>query len=263
MQRFSSQEPMNELNPVFTVRQRIVETIMRHRGRGAHDAVEIPAPFRRFVQDAHELLGGMRERAMIVLAMACKPKSLIVDEPTIALDVTVQAQTFDLLRDGPPALLPEIPDAVVFSTTATTLPLAGCAKLQAPSRPPWPRRVEPCHLLRIQMYCSTWRSRPRSSTTGGHPGRTRFWPMCSSSMTSRSSSLLRRGRGDIPGPYRRTRPPGPSVQRAAVSLHACADVRGTGQEPGAPGQPRATGLRAIRPARSIRLTAATFTDAAR
>ncbi|WP_439684550.1 ABC transporter ATP-binding protein [Cupriavidus oxalaticus] len=103
------QEPMTALNPVFTVGQQIVETIVRHRGMGPRaaraeavallDAVRIPEPARRVDQYAHELSGGMRQRAMIAMALAGQPKVLIADEPTTALDVTVQAQIFDLLRD--------------------------------------------------------------------------------------------------------------------------------------------------------------------
>jgi oligopeptide/dipeptide ABC transporter ATP-binding protein len=103
------QEPMTALNPVFTVGQQIVETIVRHRGMGTRaaraeavallDAVKIPEPARRVDQYAHELSGGMRQRAMIAMALAGQPKVLIADEPTTALDVTVQAQIFDLLRD--------------------------------------------------------------------------------------------------------------------------------------------------------------------
>jgi len=103
------QEPMTALNPVFTVGQQIVEVIERHRelrGRAAReeavallDAVKIPEPRRRAGQYAHEMSGGMRQRAMIAMALAGQPRLLIADEPTTALDVTVQAQVFDLLRD--------------------------------------------------------------------------------------------------------------------------------------------------------------------
>ncbi|AOZ02552.1 peptide ABC transporter ATP-binding protein [Cupriavidus sp. USMAHM13] len=103
------QEPMTALNPVFTVGRQIVEVIERHRGlrgRAAReeavallDAVRIPEPRRRAGQYAHEMSGGMRQRAMIAMALAGQPRLLIADEPTTALDVTVQAQVFDLLRD--------------------------------------------------------------------------------------------------------------------------------------------------------------------
>ena len=102
------QEPMTSLNPVFTVGEQISETLRRHQGltrRQAKalsiemlDAVQIPLPARRINDYPHQLSGGMRQRVMIAMALACRPKVLIADEPTTALDVTVQAQIFDLMR---------------------------------------------------------------------------------------------------------------------------------------------------------------------
>ena len=103
------QEPMTSLNPVFSVGNQIVETLRRHEGlprSAAWDravemlrAVGIQAPQRRVKDYPHQMSGGMRQRVMIAMALACKPKILIADEPTTALDVTVQAQIFDLLRE--------------------------------------------------------------------------------------------------------------------------------------------------------------------
>ena len=103
------QEPMTSLNPVFTVGTQIAEGIKRHQGISHAKAmkkavemlrtVEIPAPEQRIRQYPHELSGGMRQRVMIAMALCCKPTILIADEPTTALDVTVQAQIFDLLED--------------------------------------------------------------------------------------------------------------------------------------------------------------------
>ena len=103
------QEPMTSLNPVYTVGDQIAETVMLHEGlsrKGAWDratemlkAVHIAAPERRVGEYPHQLSGGMRQRVMIAMALACHPEVLIADEPTTALDVTVQAQVFDLLLE--------------------------------------------------------------------------------------------------------------------------------------------------------------------
>jgi peptide/nickel transport system ATP-binding protein len=102
------QEPMTSLNPVFTVGDQIVEGILRHRRITESEAkdraidmlrrVRIPSPERRFDDYPHRLSGGMRQRAMIAMALACEPKLLIADEPTTALDVTIQAQILELMR---------------------------------------------------------------------------------------------------------------------------------------------------------------------
>ncbi len=103
------QEPMTSLNPVFTVGEQIAESVRLHenaRPKAAMDravemlkAVEIPEAEARARAYPHQLSGGMRQRVMIAMALACRPKVLIADEPTTALDATVQAQIFDLLQD--------------------------------------------------------------------------------------------------------------------------------------------------------------------
>jgi peptide/nickel transport system ATP-binding protein len=116
------QEPMTSLNPLFTVGDQIVEMIQLHepvsraearkRAKRMLELVEIPAADRRLDDYPHQMSGGMRQRAMIALALACNPKLLIADEPTTALDVTIQAQILDLLR----RLQAEIGMSILFIT---------------------------------------------------------------------------------------------------------------------------------------------------
>ncbi len=103
------QEPMTSLNPVYTVGQQIAETIRQHEGMTRREAmdravemlrlVHIPTPERRVHDYPHQFSGGMRQRVMIAMALSCDPKLLIADEPTTALDVTIQAQILDLLNE--------------------------------------------------------------------------------------------------------------------------------------------------------------------
>jgi peptide/nickel transport system ATP-binding protein len=103
------QEPMTSLNPVFTIGEQIAEAIRLHEGLGRRAAmdktvemlkiVHIPNPERRVKEYPHQLSGGMRQRVMIAMALSCNPKLLIADEPTTALDVTIQAQILELLNE--------------------------------------------------------------------------------------------------------------------------------------------------------------------
>ena len=116
------QEPLLALDPVYTLGAQIVETMRRHENISAHDArqralqlferVRIPSPERRLDAYPHEMSGGMRQRAMIALALACKPQLLLADEPTTALDATVQIQILLLLRE----LQREMGLSVIFVT---------------------------------------------------------------------------------------------------------------------------------------------------
>ena len=103
------QEPMTSLNPVFTIGAQIMEAVTLHQKVSRSEArkraiellkkVKVPDPERRVDDYPHQFSGGMRQRAMIAMALACNPKLLIADEPTTALDVTIQAQILDLLRE--------------------------------------------------------------------------------------------------------------------------------------------------------------------
>jgi oligopeptide/dipeptide ABC transporter ATP-binding protein len=102
------QEPMTSLNPIYSIGDQIAETIAEHQGKSRSDCTDrvvellrlvgIPLPERRAKEYPHQFSGGMRQRAMIAMALSCNPKLLIADEPTTALDVTIQAQILDLMR---------------------------------------------------------------------------------------------------------------------------------------------------------------------
>jgi oligopeptide transport system ATP-binding protein len=103
------QDPMTSLNPVYTVGNQIAETVMQHTDSSRKEAyacaiesikmVHIPNPERRIKQYPHEYSGGMRQRAMIAMSLCCEPKLLIADEPTTALDVTIQAQILEIMKE--------------------------------------------------------------------------------------------------------------------------------------------------------------------
>ena len=116
------QEPMTSLNPVFTVGEQVGEVLRLHQGLSRHNArsrvaeifqmVGIPAPNKRLSDYPHQMSGGMRQRVMIAMALACNPRLMIADEPTTALDVTIQAQILDLMNK----LKTETGAAILFIT---------------------------------------------------------------------------------------------------------------------------------------------------
>lgn len=153
------QEPMTALNPVFRVGDQIQEVYELHQGLSSKEAksraiemlkaVGIPSPERRYHEYPHQLSGGMRQRVMIAMALACKPKLLIADEPTTALDVTIQAQILDLMKSlksnlGTSILLIthdlgvvlEMCDEVVVMYAGKVVEQASCEELfRAPKHP--------------------------------------------------------------------------------------------------------------------------------
>ena len=116
------QEPMTSLNPLFTLGDQLMEPYMLHQGLSRREAykqsvemlrmVKIPIPEQRIKEYPHQLSGGMRQRVMIAMALACRPDLLIADEPTTALDVTIQAQVLELMRE----LQRDLGTAIAFIT---------------------------------------------------------------------------------------------------------------------------------------------------
>ena len=129
------QEPMTSLNPVFTIGFQIAEAIMLHQGLSKKEAMDkaadmldhvgIPLPRQRVREYPHQLSGGMRQRAMIAMALSCNPQILLADEPTTALDVTIQAQILDLMMK----LKEEMGTAIILITHNLGLVAEQCARI--------------------------------------------------------------------------------------------------------------------------------------
>jgi len=189
------QEPMSALDPVFTVGQQIGEAIRTHFGAGKAEAREravdlldrvgIPDPERRHDEYPHQLSGGMRQRAMIAIALACQPDVLIADEPTTALDVTIQAQIIDLLL----RLSEEAGTALIFITHDIGVVAETCHRVltmylgQVVEDAPTDRvLVRPRHpytsgLMRSLPKLSGWKE-PLQSIPGRVPSLTAIPPGC-------------------------------------------------------------------------------------
>jgi len=161
------QEPMTALNPLFTIGTQLAEVLMVHRGMGRADAlaesaealetVGIPEPGARLRSYPHQLSGGQRQRAMIAMALLCRPRLLIADEPTTALDVTVQAQIMQLLRElggrlatsimlitHDLAVLAEMADRVLVMYAGVAMELAPAAALFEDPKHPYTRGLLEC-----------------------------------------------------------------------------------------------------------------------
>jgi oligopeptide/dipeptide ABC transporter ATP-binding protein len=195
------QEPMTSLNPVYTVGFQIAEVLIEHlgmaraaaleRAAGLMDEVGIPAARQRLADYPHQLSGGMRQRVMIAMALACQPKLLIADEPTTALDVTIQAQILELIRrlrdeHGTAVLLithdmgviAEMADRVVVMYAGQVVEQAPVGRLFADPRHPYTRlllRSVPRVQVRPERLLAIEGNIPSPATL---PAGCRFHPRC-------------------------------------------------------------------------------------
>jgi peptide/nickel transport system ATP-binding protein len=177
------QEPMTALDPVYTIGQQIGEAVRRHTGWGAHAAharalellelVRIPSPERRLDAYPHELSGGLRQRAMIAMALSCNPRLLLADEPTTALDATVQVQILILLR----RLQRELGMGMIFVThdlgvaaeIADTIAVMYAGRI-VESGPVARILSAPAHPYTVGLLASTVHGQPRDRDINAIPG---------------------------------------------------------------------------------------------
>ena len=195
------QEPMTSLNPLFSIGEQIMETLRAHERlppRAQHaravallERVGIPSPARRMHDYPHQLSGGQRQRVMIAIALACRPRLLIADEPTTALDVTIQAQILDLLMDlrdemGMAILLITHNMGVIAETADRVMVMyAGRVVEQAPVADIFDRPLHPYTRGLLECVPSLDHDRPRLAAIPGllpepssRPPGCRFGPRC-------------------------------------------------------------------------------------
>ena len=198
------QEPMTSLNPVLTIGFQVSEALRRHHGLGIAEAdreslrlldlVRIPDARRRFNEYPHTFSGGMRQRVMIAMALACRPKLLIADEPTTALDVTIQAQILELIRElqgeigmsvmfitHDMGVVAEIADRVVVMLEGEKVEENGVVPLFAAPRHPYTRRL----LAAVPKLGSL--GRRRHAGDGSRATGTRPWATSRTGAVSRCS----------------------------------------------------------------------------
>ena len=213
------QEPMTSLNPVFTIGEQIMETIRAHerlspralRARAVEmlEKVGIPSAARRMDDYPHQLSGGQRQRVMIAMALACRPRLLIADEPTTALDVTIQAQILDLMLDlrdefgmaiiiitHNMGVVAEIADRVLVMYAGRIVETAPVARLFDQPLHPYTRGLLACvPVAGRRTAIAWWRSRARCPTRRAGPPGCRFAPRCRyavAGLRMRPSRRLRR-----------------------------------------------------------------------
>ena len=255
------QEPMTSLNPVMTVGRQIAEPAIRHLGLGAAEAtaraeemlrlVGIPDPARVAASHPHLLSGGMRQRAMIAMAIACRPALLVADEPTTALDVTVQAQILELLgdlqRELGSAILLITHDLAVIAENAHRVAVMYAGRI-VEEAPVGLLFADPQHPYTLGLLGSI----PRLGSDGDERAKLAPWDGRRAGAAAVQPSRRRRGRCDCGGTRcsGASRTPLASPTAAPAALTGAAATTAGGTTPAVAG--RATGEAAARRRRTVR-----------